>query len=122
MTIPHPLPAAGLPITVRASFTVFKPFPLLAIATNSLAPLLMLFEDALEHRVITTRRHAYRDIEQIDARQNFATQNIIFYWRDGLFAFSANVGEAAALRSLLIFFAGRQIPLTDRARKILGDV
>jgi len=69
----------------------------------------------------STRRHAYRYIEHIDARQIFAAQNIIFCWRDGLFAFSVNLGDAASLRSLLVFFAGRQIPLTERARKIIRE-
>ena len=119
MTIPQPLPAAGFPIPVKASFTVFKRFPLLAIASNNLAPRLILFEDHLEHRVITTRRHGYGDIEQIDAQQKFATHSIRFHWRDGLFAFSVNLGEAAALGPLLGFFAGRQIVLSDRARQLI---
>ena len=122
MTIPEPLPAAGLPIPVRASFTVVKRIPWLAITSNNLAPRLIMFEDGLESRVIITRRHDYCDIEQIDARQTFAAQSIIFHWHDGLFAFSANIGEAATLGALLVFFAGRQIPLSERARRLMRVV
>jgi hypothetical protein len=103
MTIPKPLPAAGFPIFVHTSFTVFKRFPLFAVAGNNLAPRLTLFEDHLEHRVITTRRHGYQDIEQIDVQQKFATHSIIFHWRDGPFAFSANLGDTAALGFRLFF-------------------
>jgi len=119
MTIPQPLPDTGFPIPVRASFTVFKRYPWLAIASNNLAPRLLLFEDRLEHRVIVSRRHVYSDIEKIDARQRFAAHNIIFHWRDGMFAFNANVGDAESLRCLLVFFAARQIPFTEEARKIM---
>jgi hypothetical protein len=121
MIFPKPLPPEGFPIAVRASFTVFKRFPLLAIASNNLAPRLILFEDGLEHRVITTQRHLYANIEQIDARQSFATHSIIFHWRDGPFAFSANVGAVESQLSLLIFFAGRHVPLSARARKIMQE-
>jgi len=121
MIFPKPLPPEGFPIAVRASFTVFKRFPLLAVASNNLAPRLILFEDGLEHRVITTQRHLYGNIEQIDARQSFATHSIIFNWRDGPFAFSANVGAVESQLSLLIFFAGRHVPISARARKIMQE-
>ena len=119
MTIPDIIPAAGFAIPLRASFTVFKPFPLLGVASNNHGPRLNLFHDSVQYRVMIPRQRNLQEIEHIDALQTFGTQNIIFCWRRRLFAFSANVDDTDVLRSLLRYFTGRQVRLTERARKIM---
>lgn len=119
MTIPENIPANGLAIPLRASFTVLKHLPLLAVARNNLGPGLLLFDDSIECLVITTRRRWLHEIDRIDALQTFGTQNIIFCWRRRLCAFTANVGDADVLRSLLRYFSRQQLRLTERAGKIM---
>ena len=119
MTIPENMPADGFAIPLRASFTVFKRFPLLGVASNNHGPRLILFHDSVQYRVIITGQHNVQDIEHIDALQTFGTQNIVFCWRRRLCAFSANVGDADVLRSLLRYFTKRQVQLTERAHKIM---
>lgn len=120
MNIPTPLPLEGFSISPRASFTIFKSFPLFGIATNSLTPKLILFSDRIECRVLKTQRRRYEEIETVDALQTFGTQNVILFWRAGILGFSANLGKEEALIALLRFFRDRGNVLGDRARKILA--
>ncbi len=119
MTIPHPLPDGGFSVPLRASFLVFKKFPLFGIATNNAAPRLVLFNDRIEFRVIAIQTRRYEDLEYIDALQSLGTQNIILCWRRRFFAFSANLGDEGRLVELLRFFERRRITLTERANSIL---
>jgi len=120
MNIPSQLPAEGFSIPLRASFSVFKIFPLFGVATNNAAPKLILCKDGVEFRVITTQRRRYEDIESVDALQTFGTQNLILCWRGRFFAFSANLGKEEPLIALLRFFRDRDNTLTDRAQKLLA--
>jgi hypothetical protein len=120
VNIPKPLPGDGFSISLRASFLVFRKFPLLGIATNNAAPRLVLFDDRIEFRVITRQRRRYEDLESVDARQTLGTQNIVLFWRSGLFALSANLGTEESLVALINFFRDRGINLNDRARTLLA--
>lgn len=120
MNIPNPLPNDGLAIPLRASFSVFKNFPLFGVATNNAAPKLILLKDAVAFRVITTQHRSYEEIESVDALQTFGTQNLILRWRGSFFAFSANLGKEEPLIALLRFFRDRGSTLTDRAQKLLA--
>ena len=121
MNIPNPLPNDGLAIPLRASFTVFKNLPLLGIATNNVAPKLILFKDGIEFRVITTKRRQYGEIETVDARQIFGTHNLILCWRGRFFVFSANLGKEQPLIALLHFFRDRGTVLSHRAQSLLAE-
>ena len=116
--IPNPLPEDGLAIPLRASFLVFKKFPLFGVATNNAAPRLILFNDRMEFRVITRQIRQYEDLESVDARQTLGTQNIVLRWRRGAFAFCANLGAEQPLAELLRFFQRRGIEVTARANSI----
>lgn len=120
MEIPNLLPVDGFSVPLRASFLVFKKFPLLGVATNNAAPRLVLFNDRIEFRVITRQQRRYDDLESVDARQTLGTQNIVLYWRRGVFAFSANLGTEEALLSALQYFRDRGINLNERARNLLA--
>jgi hypothetical protein len=120
MIIPDALPDSGFTIPLRASFLVFKTFPLLGVATNTASPRLDLFNDRVEFRVIRRQIRHYADLEYIDARQTLGTQNIILCWRGRSFAFAANLGAEEPLVELLRFFQRRAIALTERARSIVA--
>jgi hypothetical protein len=120
MIIPDPLPEGGFSIPLRASFLVFKKLPIFGVATNNAAPRLSLHKDHIEFRVITRQIRQYEDLESVDARQTFGTQNIVLHWRRGFFAFCANVGAEESLVALLQFFQSRGIELAERAGWILA--
>ena len=97
---------------------MFKTLPLLGVATNNAAPRLILFDERIEFRVVTRQQRRYEDIESVDARQTFGTQNIVLFWRCGLFAFSANLGTEESLIILMKFFRDRGINLNENARNL----
>jgi hypothetical protein len=120
MIIPDPLPDSGFSIPVRASFLVFKKFPILGVATNNAAPRLELFNDRMQLRVITRQIRRYEDLDYVDARQTLGTQNVVLCWRRSFFAFAANIGAEEPLIELLRFFQRRGVALADRARGIVA--
>jgi hypothetical protein len=118
MVIPNPLPRNGFEVPLRAAFLVFKSAPLLAVATNNAAPRLVLFDDAIEFRVVTRQRRRWEELERVDVRQTFGTQNIILHWRRNFFAFSANVGTEPLLIELVRFFHRHGLELTQQAAAV----
>lgn len=119
ITLPDPLPSEGFKIPLRAAFTGLKGMPLIALSHNSIAPLLRLFADGVEFRVFIPRKKSFADIERVDAAQGFATQNVIFIWKDSAFAFVGNVGDADNLRAVLRFLQKRGVLLGETARRVL---
>ncbi len=117
--IPDPLPITGFKLPLRASFTGIKSAPLLAMADNSIAPLLKLYDDHIEYRVILKGKKDYAQIERIEAVQGFGTQNVILIWRDSNFTFTGNLRQEEWLRELLRFFQRRQLPLSASALQVL---
>lgn len=108
----------GLPFRppLRAAFTGLKGVPWLALATNSLAPLLVLNEEHVEYRVLRRRRRAYALIIEVDLRLAFGTVNVILTFADTPFTFTANVGTAAGARDVLSIFSDKGCFLTERAK------
>ena len=105
-TIPDPLPPSGLRVPIRAAFTGIKSVPLLALAENSIAPLLVLYDDGLECRVFKRRRD-YSQVERVEASQGLWTQNVVFVWKDDSFTFIGNLIHEQRLRELLRFLERR---------------
>jgi hypothetical protein len=120
MTIPNPIPSEGFKVPLRASFTGPKGAPLIAMSDNSLFPLLKLYEDRLEFRVFIKGRKSYADIERVLAHHGLGTDNIVFFWKDSAFAFTANVKGKELLQEILGFLQRRGVPLDESALKILN--
>lgn len=118
--IPDPLPAEGWVVPLRAAFTGFKRFPLLAIAHNNAHPHLALFDDRLECRVLRARSRPITVIESIDIVQARGTNNLRVLWRDSSWAFVANVRTEDLLRELVAFFHRKGVGLSDRAARLLA--
>ncbi len=119
-SIPNPLPAQGYKVPVRVAFTGPKSAPLAAMSKNGIFPLLKLYDDGVEFRVFVRGKKNYADIERVQARRGFMTENIIFFWKDSPFTFTANVGGRECLTELLQFLQARGVPLDESARKILA--
>ena len=101
---------------LRAAFTGLRGVPWLALATNSIAPLLVLDEKHVEYRVIRLRRRAYALITQVDLRLALGTVNVVLTFADTPFTFTANVGTRARARDVLSILAGRGCAFTERAK------
>jgi len=79
---------------VIAAFTGLKGWPaLIALASNSRNPRLILRPGSLEYRVTALRRVAFEDIESVRLVTAPRTTNLLFTFRTGPFTLSANVGE-----------------------------
>jgi len=91
----------------------------LALAENSIAPLLVLYDDGLECRVFFKRRRDYSQVERVEAAQGLWTQNVVFVWKDDNFTFIGNLIHKQRLRELLRFLERKGLPLADSALKVL---
>lgn len=100
---------------LRAAFTGLKGVPWLALATNSISPLLILDEEHVEYRVFRRRRRPYALITEVDLRLAFGTVNVVLSFADTFFSFTANVGNAERGQYVLSILASRGCTLTERA-------
>lgn len=92
--------ANGVPIV--ASFTGIKGMtPWLAIASNSLNPVLNIGPDYLEYRVLRTRRVPLSHIQSVRLMTAIGTANLHFTFKSGPFTFAANLGDQDRARLLL---------------------
>jgi hypothetical protein len=105
-------------VPVKATFTGLRGWPWIALATNSLNPVLRLGERHLGYRVLRSRERPYEDIEEVDVREAFGTFNLIFAFRGTRFTFTANVGTAARGAQVLARLPAG-VPLSGRARAAL---
>lgn len=105
---------------VYATFTGLKGVPLLALATNSFAPLLRLHEEHIEFKVINTHQKSYQQIECVDTLSWALTKNITFIWNDSRFSFTANVIREDWLIQTLHFLQRRMVTLTPKAQSVIN--
>lgn len=74
---------------------------LLAIASNSLNPRLILRPGGLDYRVTFARSVGFDEIASVRIQTAPATTNLVFAFVGGVFTLSANVGSLAVARSVL---------------------
>ncbi len=118
-TLQSPLGEKGVALPIYATFTGHKSVPLWAVATNSLGPKLRFFDEELELKVIKTHRRAWRDVESVDARILWKTNNLTLNFAGTPWNFTANLILPAYLGETLRFLAAKNLILTPRAREIL---
>lgn len=105
-------------VSVKATFTGWRGLPWLALATNSLNPVLSLGERHMVYRVLRSRVRPYEEIAEVDVREAFGTFNLIFAFKDTRLTFTANLGNRArGAQALARLPAG--VPLSERARAVL---
>ena len=105
-------------VPVKATFTGLRGLPWIALATNSLNPVLRLGERHLGYKVLRSRERPYEDIEEVDVRRTIGTFNLVFSVRDTRFTFTANVGTAERGAQVLARLPAG-VPLSERARAAL---
>lgn len=122
-----PVPArAPLPrsregaIPVRATFTGLRSLPWVALATNSLHPVLRIEARQLVYRVLRLQQRPFTDILQVDVREAPGTVNLVFEFHATRFTFIANVGSVARAAQALALLPPA-VPLSERARALLRE-
>ena len=118
--IKNPIPNEGFEVPVLAAFTGIKRLPRQASHShNNINPLLVLFEDRLECKVLLKRGILYHDVEKIDIWNTIGTRNLQVYVKGKEFIFTANLYRHKNLSKILSFLKIRGVPLTDRAESFL---
>ena len=116
------IPAQGIAVPVVATFTGFKPIPVLSLAHNSgLGSRLRLFEDKIEYFVLTNSTARLSDIEEVDVDETIATESAVISFRTSPFTFAANFYRKENLKAVLQYFKQRNVKLTQKAEKVLAS-
>ncbi|HEX2829777.1 MAG TPA: hypothetical protein VHP37_25750 [Burkholderiales bacterium] len=111
----QPLPPSGVRIALRVAFTGVKGMPVLALAHNNAAPLLVLFEDHLVQRVIFRRERKYSEIEQVDVSRT-DSDNLEIAYRGRTLTFAAKMAQSD-LVEVLRFFQRKGVTLGEGAAR-----
>ena len=89
-------------VPVVATFTGVKGWPaLIALASNSLNPVLTLRPDRMDYRVTRSRVAAFEQVESVRLVTAPGTVNLVFVFSTGPFTFSASVGTANVAQIVL---------------------
>ena len=119
MNLTSPLPTKGVKIPIYATFTGWKTLPWLALGTNSASPLLRVYEDRLDFKVLRPHTRNYQEIAEIGVITWHQTRNIYFVWRDTNLTMSANVIRKDWLIETVHFFYRKKIALTPAALELI---
>lgn len=115
-----PIPQEGISIPLRISFIGLKSVPWIALGHNSLAPLLVLFEDHLVQRVIFKKTRKYSEIEYVDVSVT-DTKNFEIAYTDSPFTFSCKLKARQDLIAALKLFGRKSVRLGEKAQRLLSD-
>lgn len=121
MKIPDPIPADGVSIPLKVAFAGFKNVPLISFAHNSLAPRLLLFEDATQTRVIFSRRRLIAEIESIDVSKIRSNYHLKITWANRWSDFTAVVIGTENLLAAIEFFRRKGVALGDGAQRLIAE-
>jgi hypothetical protein len=111
---------AGLAIALKVSYVGLKSVPVLAVAHNNLAPVLVLFDDHLVQRVIFRKTRKYSEIEFVEVSKTDG-YNLDIAYADSAFTFACRLEDPRDLGRVLQFFGRKGVRLGDRARQLLGS-
>jgi len=110
----------GRVVPLKASFTGLRGLPrLVAIASNNASPLLMIYPDRIDYRVIQRRQRPMGEIEMVDVQTAWRTVNIVLHFRNSPLTFSGNVGTEDAAKAALNLLP-RSVPITPAALAMAG--
>lgn len=123
MRIPDSIPDEGTNVPLRAAFGGFKNVPLLSFSHNSATPKLLLFDNAIETRVIFSRRRPLAEIDTVDLTKSLTGANhLVINWKNRLFNFTAAVEGDENLRAVVGFFRRKDIVLGEAARRFIEEM
>ena len=111
-----PLPVDGVEVDVRATFSGAGLF----VSKNNLNPSVRFFDDRVEIKVMKMTTVRYEDLESVDVKAGWLTNNIGFTARGSKRAVTANLRSADDVPRVLRFLEARGAPLSSRAREHLA--
>lgn len=123
LDLSRPLPEEGVPVRLRVAFSAVPGRLGLVLTTNSLNPVLRLYEDRLETRVIRTVRRRTTDIARVEANawlRSRAPSVLTVTWTTGRLEFVARPSRAGDLALVVQFLAERGVPLGPNAQALLA--
>lgn len=121
LDLSSPLPEDGIRVRLRISFPKWTVWPL-AFLTNNLHPLLHLYDDSLETRVVWKVRHLYTGIALAEAYAPYrsdAPSVLQVTWTGERFQFLGRLVKAENLATVLHFLADKGVPLGPAAQALL---
>ena len=117
---PHVATGKAGEIRVLATFTGLRGLPWIALASNSLNPVLCIESRQMVFRVVRLRHRSLVDLIEVDVRGTYGTFNLIFSFRDTPLTFVANV-ETTARGAQALALLPSNVRLTERARSTLNQ-
>ena len=119
MQFPDSIPAEGINIPLKMSFSGIKNLPLLSFTHNSINPKLLIFEDATETRVLRSKRRPIAEIESINVSLVLGTLYLNINWTNRWFDFTGAVEETTLL-AVVAFFRRKNVVLGDGAKRFIS--
>lgn len=116
--LPRPDAHGDILVPVMAVFSGIKGVPVVATASNSAQPRLLLQPGGIEYQVTFRRRAAWSEIQQVDVWTGPGTVNLIFDFRNEAGNLAANLGARPLAVEVLRWLDGK-CPLSPRARAFM---
>ncbi len=113
---PSRLPDGSSRVPLRAAYGSTKGFGMLGGSHNNLYPLLLLYDDGIEYRVLKRTAAPYARIASVDAVTGWGRAALVLSFTDSNFVFTGSTGGKAAPAEVLRLLRDKGCPLTDRAR------
>lgn len=111
------LPLEGIRVPLLASYGGIKGLGPLAFGRNNLNPLLRLYEDRVEVRVLFKRQRTFNEIEKVDTY--FNQRHLKLFYNDGG-TFAAYIPNREALAAVVRFFERKGVAIGEKARELVG--
>ena len=111
-----PLPVDGVEVDIRATFAGAGLF----VSKNNLNPSVRFFDDRVEIKVMKMTTVRYEDLQSVDVKTGWLTNNIGLTARGSKRAVTANLRSADDVPGVLRFLEARGAPLSKRAREHLA--
>ena len=114
-----PAGGEGRTVPLRISFVGLKSLGWVALAHNNLAPLLVLYRDHLEQRVVFKKARRYSEIERVDVTKT-DTDNLEIAYVGSALTFACKLKSQQDLAGVLEFLASKGVSLGDGAKRRLS--
>lgn len=104
------IPPEGIRIPITQSFSGYKPFAAFGLSHNNMNPLLILFDDHIEYRVILKNSKRFGDIEYIKPIMN---RQLRFVFYGSFLTLSVWLRNAEDRTTLLNFLSSRGVNVVE---------
>lgn len=118
--LPKPDAHGDILVPVMALFSGIKGVPLVATASNSAQPRLVLQPGGIEYQVLFRKRAAWSEIQQVDVWTGPGTVNLVFDFHNEAGNLAANLGARPLAIEVLRWLDGK-CPLSPRARVFMAQ-